>query len=321
MLRRFYPFTFLLALALVVTACDSSEDATTGSVSGQVTAADGTTPIPGVTVSLASAGRYRTETLGRLAVDGPSAITDSDGNFTLNDVPAGEQTFMAVRGNFQATFELTVEADELTTLDAPVELVSATRIAYVPGSWDSIEDIVTGLGYEVTRISLADLADPAVTSRYGVIFINCGPQAGQMPSDAAVGNLRTYVQNGGVLYASDFAGAFVETTFPDDISLAQSGVAQSVTATVVEEDVRLFVDGRSEINIVYDQSGWVRVTELSDNVTVLLEGVVNSDDNPPEPLAVLLEPGSGRVVYTTFHNEAGVTQDQLAVLRYFIYLP
>ncbi len=321
MLRRFHPLPFLLALTLVVSACDSTEDATTGSISGQVTAADGTTPIPGVTVSLASASRHRTETLGRLAVDGPSTVTDIDGNFTLTDVPAGEQTFMAVRGVFQATFDVTVEAGELTTLDTPVDLLNSVELAYVPGAWDSIEDIVTGIGYEVTRISLADLADPAVTSRYGVIFINCGPQAGQMPSDAAVDNLRTYVQNGGVLYASDYAGAFVETTFPDDISLAQSGIAQSVTATVVEEDVRLFVDGRSEINIVYDQSGWVRVTELSDNVTVLLEGVINSDDNPPEPLAVLLEPGSGRVVFTTFHNEVSVTEDQLAILRYFIYLP
>ena len=38
-----------------------------------------------------------------------------------------------------------------------------------------------------------------------------------------------------------------------------------------------------------------------------------------QPLAIAITHGQGRVVYTTFHNEAGVTQDQLAVLRYFIH--
>lgn len=321
MLHRFQPLALLLALSLVVTACDSSEDETTGSVSGQVTAADGTTPIPGVTVSLADAERHRTQTLGRLAVDGSSTITDSDGQFTLADVPAGEQVLMAQRGAFQASFQVEVEAGALMTVDAPVELESATSLAYVPDAWDSIEDIVAGLGNEITAISRSDLADPAVTSQYGVIFINCGPGTGSLPSDEAVENLRTYVQNGGVLYASDWAGAFVETLYPDDIALTQSGEAQNVTATVVEEDLSLFVDGRSEIEIAYDVTGWVRVTELSDNATVLVNGVINDEENAPEPLAVLFERGEGRVVYTTFHNEAGVTEDQLAVLRYFIYLP
>lgn len=30
--------------------------------------------------------------------------------------------------------------------------------------------------------------------------------------------------------------------------------------------------------------------------------------------------GEGRVVFTTFHNEAVVTPDQVAVLRHFIYI-
>lgn len=311
----------LLVFALAFAACDSAEDETTGSITGQVTAADGTTPIPGVTVSLADAERHRTQTLGRLAVDGPSAITDSDGRFTLDDVPAGEQALVAQRGAFRASFQAEVEAGALMTVDAPVELESTTSMAYVPDAWDSIEEIVAGLGNEITEISRSDLADPAVTSQYGVIFINCGPGTGSLPSDAAVENLRAYVQNGGVLYASDWAGAFVETLYPDDIALTQSGEAQDVTATVVEEDVSLFVDGRSEIEIAYEVSGWVRVTELSDNATVLVNGVINDEENAPEPLAVLLERGEGRVVYTTFHNEADVSEDQLAVLRYFIYLP
>jgi hypothetical protein len=35
----------------------------------------------------------------------------------------------------------------------------------------------------------------------------------------------------------------------------------------------------------------------------------------------VLQHGQGRLVFTTFHNEAGATADQIAVLRHFIYLP
>ena len=319
MLKRFHPLTLLLALALVVTGCDSSEDEATGSVSGQITAADGVTPIPGVTVTLAGAERHRTQTLGRLAVDGPATVTDADGNFTLNDVPAGEQTLLAVRGAFQTTFTVTVEAGETTTVEAPVELVSSAQLAYVNGSYDSIEDVVTDLGNEITQIDGSDLANPDVTGQYGVIFINCGTNT--TPTEGIVNNLRTFVQNGGVLYVSDWASTFVEALYPDDIETSRTGQAQEVTGTILEEDVRLFVDGRSEIEIAYDLGQWARVTDLGPNATVLVEGVVNDEGNAPEPLAVLVERGEGRVVYTTFHNEAGVTEDQLAVLRYFIYLP
>ena len=157
--------------------------------------------------------------------------------------------------------------------DLPVELVSAARLAYVPGAYDSIEDVVTALGNEITEISTEDLTNPDVTSQYGVIFVNCG--ASGISSNAVVANLRTFVQNGGVIYASDWASTLVEALYPEDIETSRSGRAQDVTATVLEEDVRLFVDGRSEIEIVYDLGNWARVTELGTNATVLVEGVIN----------------------------------------------
>ena len=54
---------------------------------------------------------------------------------------------------------------------------------------------------------------------------------------------------------------------------------------------------------------------------MLLRGNIATDEDGTQnqPLAIAFSYGSGHVVYTTFHNEAGVTIDQLAVLRYFIY--
>lgn len=309
----------LCVLALSVAACDSGEDdPETGSVTGLITAADGETPIPGVTVSLASAQRSATSDLGRMRVDGPSAVTDTDGRFTLEGVPIGEQTLLAQRGAFQTTFMVTVEQDQQTMIDAPIKIESASALAYVPGVYDSIEEIVEELGNEITELSVSDLADPGVTSQYGIIFLNCSNYF-SAPSEEVTDNLRDYVENGGVLYASDWASVFVEALYPESIEFERSGNEQTITVDVVEDDVRLFVDGRDEIELAYDLGSWARIASVQ-GASVLVRGTVNEEDTS-EPLAVLFEQGQGQVIYTTFHNEAGVTEDQLAVLRYFIYLP
>ena len=55
---------------------------------------------------------------------------------------------------------------------------------------------------------------------------------------------------------------------------------------------------------------------------MLLRGNYQSDAGAVtnRALAIAKTEGSGKVVYTSFHNEAGVTADQIAVLRYFVYI-
>lgn len=62
---------------------------------------------------------------------------------------------------------------------------------------------------------------------------------------------------------------------------------------------------------------------MSTAATVLLQGSYTVDGGTMtaqnKALAFVVTEGQGRLVYTTFHNEAAATQDQMAVLRYFIY--
>lgn len=321
---------FLLVGLVLLSGCDGGGgDEETGSVSGRVTAADGITPIPGATVRLLEDGEdlrrtpdARSSTLlsksnaDLLQAAGPETTTDANGEYTLSGVPIGPQTLVAIRGAFRAVFDVEVEAGGTTNAPS-VPLESVEKLAYVPGRYDSIERIVRDLGNEIEAIGSADLRDPNQLDAYSIVFINCG--AFVTPDAQTVQALRGFVEAGGTLYVSDLDAPVVKALFPEEIDFEGDGEEQALEARIISEDLEAFA-GKSTVDIVYDLLGWQRIVSVSENAEVLLRGTPNEAEDE-EPLAVRFDAGEGRVVYTSFHNEAGVTEDQVVVLRYFVYLP
>jgi hypothetical protein len=79
--------------------------------------------------------------------------------------------------------------------------------------------------------------------------------------------------------------------------------------------------GFNTMNISYANSpGWATLESISSRPQVLLRGTSGAQNS--KPLAVMLRPPGlqGALVYTTFHNFGQATSQQLAVLRYFIFL-
>ena len=320
--------SLVLSLALVACGGDDGPSApkNVGTVKGVVYAADGVTPIPQATVTLAAAPATAPNgELPSVAVaqpGAPSTLTDVNGRFTLNNVPMGEQTILARRGIFEATFNVTV-AEGQTVTAPPVEIVSTGKLAYLPGSYDSIEDIVQGeLQNPMDMLAPADFASATKLAEYKMIFVNCGSDLYEITSNTTTLNtIRTWINNGGILYASDWANDLVEALYPADFSGELSGEAQEVTASVVDAELKAFV-GKSTVIIQYDLGSWHTPQTLSTAAKVLVRGSFDSYSTTysNKPLAVYFAKGNGDVVFTSFHNEAGVTADQKAVLRYFIYL-
>ena len=304
-----------LALAVTLSACGGGDEPSApkgfGSVQGVVRANDGVTPIPDAVVTLASK-----------PVGGPSATTDANGAFTLTDVPAGTQQLLAKRGIFEAKFSVAVKADE--TVTAPTaKLVSSGKLGFVPGAYDEIEAIVRdSLKNPMTQLTEEQLASASTTAQYKMIFLNCGLDDFSITeSEATINNLKTWVSNGGILYASDWALTVVAAMYPSDVSGELYGDVQSVNATLVDPALVSFI-GKNTASIQYDLPGWKTPETLSSAVTVLARGSFTDGATTytDKPLAIVLSKGNGKVVFTSFHNEAGVTDDQLDVLRYFIYL-
>ena len=288
-----------------------------GTVTGLVTAADGVTPIGDALVEVEGAGvsAYRTSAA-------PSTRTATNGTYTLLNVPVGPQVIVATRGAFQAKVTVTVQANQ--SVVAPgAKLASTGKLAFVKGDFDSIELIVQGvLGNPIEEIQATDLALSAVTSKYRMIFLNCGLDTDPLLTDPrVVTNLRAFLQSGGTIYASDFAADYVKALFAG-FTFGMTGDVQNTTGTVVDASLQAFV-GKTSVAIVYDLPGWTDLLTIPANATVLLRGSYSASGSQrtDRPLAFVLPLGSGKLVFTTFHNETGATADQIAVLRHFIYLP
>jgi uncharacterized protein YjdB len=300
---------------LTVTAVASG----VGTVTGTVTAADGTTPIGDALVEVEGTSAYgASATASRAPISTRSA---ANGNYTLQNVPVGPQVIVATRGAFQARVNVTVVGNQ--TVAAPkAPLVSSGKLAYVPGAFDAIETIVsTRLGNAIDELDVTDLADATVTSKYRIIFLNCGLDQSGAQDAATIANLRAFMQAGGTIYASDYASVYVKSLFPT-YDFAYTGEAQTIQATVTDASLQAFV-GKTSVGITYDLDAWTDILQVPTGATVLLRGTyfAEGDQRDNQPIAFTIPQGSGRLVFTTFHNEAGATQDQIAVLRHFIYLP
>jgi hypothetical protein len=304
-----------LVLSLALAACGGSDGPSApkgfGSVQGIVRANDGVTPIPDAVVTLASK-----------PAGGPQTTTDATGAFTLENVPAGNQQLLAKRGVFEAKFTVAVKADETVTAP-PAKLVSAGKLAFVAGSYDEIEAIVRdSLKNPITELTAEQLGTSSITSQYKMIFLNCGMDDYTVTESAAIlNNLKTWVNNGGILYASDWALSVVAAMYPTDVSGELYGEVQTISTNLVDPALVSFI-GKSTATIAYDLPSWKTPETLSSAATVLVRGTFEygTDVYTDKPLAIVLAKGNGKVVFTSFHNEAGVTDDQLDVLRYFIYL-
>ncbi|HEY4223979.1 MAG TPA: carboxypeptidase-like regulatory domain-containing protein, partial [Myxococcota bacterium] len=194
-----------------------------GTVSGRVCASDGTTWLAGATVQVTRA-------------DGTVTTTTTDGNgaYTLVGVPVGAQTVDITKGSFSTSIQVNVTADQTTVVpdDQCAITNPAVKIAVVTGEYDQVETVLGDLGVNPSNITTYDGADVptqwntqllddfATLSQYDIVFFNCGLDDNPLVvfhDPTAIANLQQFVQNGGSVYASDWAFSLVETAWPNEI--------------------------------------------------------------------------------------------------------
>ena len=112
----------------------------------------------------------------------------------------------------------------------------------------------------------------------------------------------------------------------EELDDAQRGTAQVVGARVVDAGLAAFMDvpEGSEIEVEFNYGVWAVAESVADDVTVLVEADVEIDD--PEtgafvtrygvPLVFSAVVGQGVVIFTSYHNEAQISEEARDVLRY-----
>ena len=200
--------------------------------------------------------------------------------------------------------------------NANLGLVAApVKIGTTPASWDDMGSLLGAFGHTVSTIQLSELSDYSLISSYDIIAVNCAPGLSGY-SSGATDSIRSFVEQGGRLYASDYAYVFVQDAFPGYITFPldpKIGTVQTVGASIVDEELSDYL-GVQEIDISYDLSSWVVIDTVSESAETILTASISGT---VRPLAVRFDYGLGRVVFTTFHNEAQASEEMRYTLEYF----
>ncbi|MEY8759552.1 hypothetical protein [Chryseobacterium tongliaoense] len=244
----------------------------TGKVEGKVSANNGTKPIGGALV---------------FTVDSENKVyhtySDSNGNFSLT-APEGNTVLHIQTGdgrNFRTETPVNIKKNETITVPATAtKLNQIAKMAYVKGSYDEIEELINNLGYTATELTYQDLKNLNTIAQYDIIFLNCGSrgisQTGtSSPSNDAMvySNLSTFVANGGSLYSSDWASAYLvggdsNTTmcnaaggFINDnlLCVKNIGTATTYTNCAVSDVPLATAIGFNTLDISYDLTAWEKI--------------------------------------------------------------
>ena len=250
--------------------------------------------------------------------------TDADGRFMLEGLPPGDHQVRVEKGSFSSSYDVTLDVglyeipEDECALDPPT-------IAVISGDYDHIDltleyTLVNGTGAEY----IGFLRDAAQMNEYDIIFFNCGISDSWHSHQAQIAaNITTFVEDGGSVYASDWAHFFIEAAFPGKIdffgedalySSPRVGMDGNVTASVIDPTMQAIIGGASA-DINYDLSMWVVPENAGSGVDTLLQASVPVMDFwtgtyttiPNAPIAVRFDVGTGRVIYTSFHNEHQAT--------------
>jgi hypothetical protein len=309
----------------------------TGGVHGHVCMLDGSTNLAGATVSVDLADGTRRST-----------TTDGNGDWQLDDLPVGVQTVTIQAGSFSTTQQVTVTADAVVAFPESDCAIGqeGVKIAVVTGIWDDVYSVLMDVGVDPNIVDrydqetgIADLmGDPALLATYDAVLVNCGADETDWQEDSSLhDNLRNYVLAGGSLYVSDLAYDVVEHTFPEFVNFvgndgyyddAQVGDVGDVDARVVDAAVQASL-GTQQLTLHYPYSIWAVIEDTAPSVRVIIRGDAwwTNDDTfetgmvADAPHTVTFRPavGSGKVVFSSFHQEPGIDVQQERVLQMLMF--
>ena len=166
--------------------------------------------------------------------------------------------------------------------------------------YDDIGEVLSEMGLSYRGI------DPQLSC--DLLFLNCGTEDYVDPSV-----LRSFVENGGILYASDFAISYINDAFPWLLSWTGDTSACHAQAYIEDREIASLIGSR--INIFFDLDVWKMVTKHKGEVLM-------SADIPGKgkqiPIMVKFDIGKGHIFYTSFHNHEVAGKQEKNLLKLFL---
>jgi hypothetical protein len=282
-----------------------------------------------------------------LVYDTALTFSGEDGRWSI-EVPGGRtyDVYVQIGNDIIEQVQITPEEGQVVDLPDPAcfQPIDA-NVAVVSGDWDDLGSVFPALGINEWTVvdgqggvEIIDfLTDEESLAEYDAIFFDGGHLEENIfygvpddPTVAAVkGALKTWVRNGGYLFASDWSYDVIEQIWPDEIEFfgedtvpdaAQVGEPGVVTADVLDADLAEVI-GSPLVELTYDIPVWPLAE--SSTAKVWMTGAAKYREGfevstlEDSPLMVSFEKGDGRVVFTSFRlavNDDENLRKSLAVL-------
>ena len=307
-----------IALTLAATACRT--DLFFGKVEGvaaTVYAPNGRTPVYRAKVVIADLkpGGYYGET-----------VTSAAGEFLFRDVPDGlyRVDVTSPNGLFKTAFHAEVNDGHtpggVEVLMAPAR---AGTFLNVPGRYDDMGVVFTDLGYLYKTVGVDALkGSPGPLGVADVLCLNSGVDAAYAQEESVVKNLRSFVENGGRLIASDQAWPFVKAAWPEKVDWADDpaigGIYQEVETIFADGDLKRCATV-PKWRLRYNLGNWAIPRATTGTVFVRGDVETSTGRRADAPLLIGFRYGRGFVAFSTFDWRAQYGNGRLSV-RVFNYL-
>jgi len=286
-------------------------------------------PQGGATVSLVNPP-YPTGTYPDQPFD---ATTDTSGKATIQS-PVGSQTITAKIGTlFQATTTVNVTASTTPIIAGQVRLTqnSTMKVLVVQADCEQLEDVLTAIGFtsfDLTYIdSLRDRAnnDSVATltylKKYSYVFSDCDCSTEQEAPYAALSRVYgRYVAAGGKMYGGHYNYYHLQRIWSPYYTVGYSGsvtgYADSIkilnTALATAAGFKVTAWATSE-----SLSGYELFNNIPSTSTVY---AVLENSSPQAAVIVVNVTGSGKYVWTNYHNQDVEGNRQLLkLIQYFLW--
>ncbi|HLA54919.1 MAG TPA: carboxypeptidase-like regulatory domain-containing protein [Flavobacterium sp.] len=179
------------------------------------------------------------------------------------------------------------------------------------------------------------LHDTTMLSTYDILFLDCGGNDTVTGDAVAMANLKTFIENGGIVYATDWTYTYIQSMFPanDYMSFStpeKGGDSLTADVAVTNADLTTWLEGQGiTVTPTVQINGFLTAWQMIDtfnpaNVddwvvanSVQYDGVTVNN----KALAFTFNYGCGGVFYSSFHthgnNTSEVTIEQM--MDYFIF--
>ncbi len=176
---------------------------------------------------------------------------------------------------------------------------AAQRFVVSPSGFDNIGAVLNGMGqgFEHESIRWRHLPTWSFAGGNNVLFLNCSLRFSFGYGWKIAPVLRAFVEQGGILYASDWAASAVKAAFPGMLDFDTKGQKGILPCDVVDRGLQEFAG--KQVNIMFDVGAWRRLTNVNSAVRVYVEAAAGKGLQQRLPIIIGFNHGRGHVLYTS----------------------